>query len=471
MTKAPPQFDYAPAPAETGPSILRARYGLFIGGAWCEAAGGVFATIDPATEKPLSEIARASSDDVERAVRAARRGYDKYWRKLRPVERVKHLFRLTRAVGERAGELALVQTLDAGTPIRRSREHDVAQTLATLFAYAGWADKLAWTVRAGERARPLGVVAAFGAGPAPALEAACALGPILAAGNAAIYVPSEDAPLTALVLAQAALDADLPPGVLSMVTGDARTRAALLEDEGVDAVALRGPRSQCVAIAQALAGSSKRGVLRPDAAGLLIVCDDAPLDQAIEGVVNAVWLEPGPFAPAASRLFVQESVLPEVLERLEERLGTIRQGDPLDENTDRGPLLSRARREAVEAYVRAAVEAGAAETRRSAAATPERGFWYSPTLLRDTGPASGDGLVPCAPALPVFAFRTAAEALDRVAAAGRTGGAGVWTSSGQTAGFFAQRLAAESVWCNAYERYDASAYAAGAAALRAYLHT
>jgi acyl-CoA reductase-like NAD-dependent aldehyde dehydrogenase len=164
-------------------------------------------------------------------------------------------------------------------------------------------------------------------------------------------------------------------------------------------------------------------------------------------------------------------VLPEVLERLEERLGTIRQGDPLDENTDRGPLLSRARREAVEVYVRAAVEAGAAETRRSAAATPERGFWYSPTLLRDTGPASGDGLVPCAPALPVFAFRTAAEALDRVAAAGRTGGAGVWTSSGQTAVFFAQRLAAESVWCNAYERYDASAYAAGAAALRAYLHT
>jgi acyl-CoA reductase-like NAD-dependent aldehyde dehydrogenase len=465
-----PQLDYAPAPAETGPSILRARYGLFAGGTWCEANGGLFATVDPATEKRLAEVSRASADDVERAVRAARRGYEKYWRKLRPGERAKHLFRFDRAVSERARELALVQTLDAGTPIRQSRRHDVPQALATLFAYAGWADKLAWAVRAGERTRPLGVVAAFGNGTAPSLEAALALAPALAAGNAAIFVPSEHAPLAALVMAQASLDADLPPGVLSVVTGDARTRAAFLEHQDVDAIASGGTREQCAAIARAVAGSPKRALLRPDASGLLLVCDDAPLDQVIEGIARSVWLERGPFAPDASRLLVQESVCDEVLEGLEERLGTLRSGDPLDENTDCGPLLSRERRDAAEAFVLAALEDGATALRRTDG-VPEAGFWSPPTLLHDVRATTLSGHEPCAPVLPLFAFRTVSEALERAAGFGPLGSAGIWTSSPQTALFVAERLRTETVWCNAFGRFDPSAYAAAAGALRTYLNT
>jgi len=469
METVVPPFSFAPALAATEPSIVRARYGLFAGGTWSDAEGGVFTTVDPATGKPLAEVARASADDVERAVRAARRGYEKYWRKLRPSARAKHLFRFTRAVAERAREVALVQTLDAGTPIRRSREHDVPQALATLFAYAGWADKLAWAVHAGERTRALGVVAVAGAGTAPALDAACALGPVLAAGNAALFVPSDSAPLAALVLAQASLDADLPAGVLSIVTGDARTRASFLDNPGIDAYALRGSREQCVAAARALAGTAKRAVLRPDTPGLVLLCEDAALDQAIEGIVTSVWLERGPFVPDATRLLVQESVLEETLELLAQRLSTLRQGDPLDENTDGGPLLSRERRDAAEAYVRAALEDGASAV-RSESVLPEHGFWYPPTLLRDVRPGR-EAPPPCAPALPVFSFRTLEEAVARTAGFGPVGSAGVWTSSGQVALYLAQRLGAESVWCNAYERYDQSAYAGGTAALRAYLHT
>jgi len=451
MDTLEPQFDYAPAPTQGGPSILRARYGMLAGGAWSEAAGGVFATVDPATEKPLAEVARASSDDVERAVRAARRGYEKYWRKLRPSERAKHLFRLSRAVSERARELALVQTLDAGTPIRRSREHDVPSAIATLFTYAGWADKLAWAVRAGERTRPLGVVASFGSGSSPALEAACALGPALAAGNAAIFVPSEHAPLAALVLAQAGLEADLPPGVLSIVTGDARTRNAFVDNADVDAIATGGAREACAAIARALAGTQRRAVLRPELPGIVIVCDDAPLDAAVEGIVRSALLERGPYAPDALRVLVQESILSETIALLHERLRTLRIGDPLDENSDGGPALTDARREDLETFVKAALEAGATVA-RGVGPLPERGFWH-------------------VPAVPLFGFRTIAEALEKAHAFGRIGGAGIWTSSGQGAVYLAERLAAETVWCNGYARFDPTTYAGGAAALRAYLHT
>lgn len=463
-----PDFDYAPAPVDPAASMLRERYGFFAGGDWCEAAGGSFTTLDPATEKPLADVSRASAEDVDRAVRAARRAYDKYWRKLRPAERAKHLFRLNRAVGERARELSLVQTLDAGTPIRRSRE-DVTQSLATLFVYAGWADKLQWAVRAGERTRPLGVVASFGTGNAPALEAACALAPALAAGNAAIFVPGEAAPLAALVIAQASLDADLPPGVISIVTGDARTRAALADHADVDAVASRGPREQCVALARDLAGTRKRALLKPEASGALFVFDDAPLDQAVEGIVRSLWMERGPFAPATARLFVQESVLDDVVESLRERLATLRLGDPLDANSDVGPLPTRERRDAAEAYLRASLESGATAIPADRK-TPERGYWCAPALVRGAAPSHASAVQPCTPVVPVSSFRTLDEALE-IAGVKAGASAGVWTSSGQLAACLAERLRAGTVWCNAYERYDPSAHDGGASSLRDYLNT
>jgi len=449
-----PTFDYAPAPTPRETAALRERYGLFVGGAWCDAAGGTFVTFDPATERPLAEVARASDDDVDKAVRLARRGYEKYWRKLRPSERAKHLFRFALAAGERARELAPLEALDAGTPIRQARASGIPDAVATLFHYAGWADKLAWALRPGERARPLGVVASIAAGPSPLLAAAVAIGPALACGNTVVLMPAEAAPLGALALAQAALEADLPPGVLSVVTGDAHTRTALADDPGVDGVEFAGSRAAGSTLARNLAGTPKRPILRLDSPGLLIVYDDAPLEQAVEGMVRAAFMHRGPFAPAAARMLVQESVLATVLQMLEERLATLRHGDPLDENTDVGPLLSRRERETAENFVRAAVEEGARLLQPPWLA-PELGFWHPATIVAGVQPPQSVARTePPASVVPVLSFRTVEESLERAGGFGPARGAGIWTSSLQLAAFAAGRLRTPSVWCDAFDRYD-----------------
>ena len=478
-----PPFEYAPSRASLSSLELRERYGLYIGGEWLAASGGTaFATIDPATENVLAQIAYAELPDVDRAVRAARRGYDKYWRKLSGAERAKYLFRLARAVADRAQQFAILETLDGGKPIRRSREVDVPQAHAHFFHHAGWADKLAWAVQGPERARPLGVVAALAPHAVPLWSAARKVAPALACGNTVVLKPSETTPLSALLLAEACRDADMPPGVVNVVTGDARTGALLVEHEAVNAVAFGGTVEAGKAVRRTIAGTAKRCSLELGARSAILVFDDAPLDQAIEGIVSTFYGNATHLTSAGARLLVQESIAAEVIERLRERLKTLRHGDPLDENTDVGPLPSRAQRDAARESVAAAVADGA-EAIAAPWTPPERGFWMPATFLSGVQPShriARDDSESAAPAL--LTFRTPDEAIARANAAGEGLSAAVWSSTGALALYAAQRLTAGVVWCDALNRFDPSApyggrktsglgREGGIAGLREYLET
>ncbi len=334
-------FDYAPAP-ETTKAVLREQYGLFIGGRWSNPAGRTFFdTVNPATEERLASVAQANAEDVDRAVRSARRAYDKYWRKMRPSERAKYIYRIARAITERSRELAVVETLDGGKPIKESRDFDVPAAAAHFFYYAGWADKLEYAMRAGAKAEPLGVAGQIVPWNFPLLMATWKIAPALACGNTVVLKPAETTPLTALMLAQIVLEADLPPGVVNVVTGEGSTGAALVAHEDVDKIAFTGSTEVGKAISRALAGSGKRLTLELGGKAAHLVFADAPLDQAIEGIVNGIYFNQGHVCCAGSRLLVEEGVHDEVVVRLTERLQTLRLGDPMDKNTDIGAINSR----------------------------------------------------------------------------------------------------------------------------------
>ena len=294
MTTAAETFAYAPALESTAEVSLRDRYGLFIGGDWVAPANGeTFPTINPATEEPLALVAQGTHADVDRAVRAARRGYEKYWRKLRATERAKYVYRIARLLSERAREFAVLETLDGGKAIRESRDFDVPQASAHFFYHAGWADKLAWAVSSPERTRPLGVVGAIVPWNFPLLIAAWKIAPALACGNTVVLKPAETTPLTALAFADLCAEADLPPGVVNVVTGDGSTGNALVEHPDVDKIAFTGSTDVGKAILRATAGSGKRVALELGGKSAFIVYDDAPLDQAIEGIVSAIFFNAG----------------------------------------------------------------------------------------------------------------------------------------------------------------------------------
>jgi aldehyde dehydrogenase (NAD+) len=348
MTPTALDFGYAPALESTASVALRERYGLFIGGEWVVPGDGrTFATANPATEETLAHVASASAADVDRAVRAARRGYEKYWRKLRAAERAKYIYRIARVLSERAREFAVLETLDCGKPIRESRDFDIPQATAHFFYHAGWADKLAWAVNGPDRTRPLGVVGAIVPFNFPLLIAAWKIAPALACGNTVVLKPAETTPLTALAFADVCAEADLPPGIVNVVTGDGTTGAALVEHPDVDKISFTGSTEVGKSILRATAGTPKRVALELGGKSAFVVYDDAPLDQAIEGIVSAIYFNTGHVCCAGSRLLVQESIAEEVVERLRARLATIRHGDPLDKNTDIGAINSRAQRDRI----------------------------------------------------------------------------------------------------------------------------
>jgi len=457
------------APAPAGPT-LRESYGLFISGQWSGATGdATYATHNPATEHVLTRVALADAADVDRAVRAARRGYEKYWRKLRPAERAKYIYRIARAATDRARELALLETTDSGRPIRHTRDGDVAQAVATFFYHAGWADKLSWAVASADRARPLGVAGALAAANAPLLSAVSKIAPALACGNTIVVKPSESAPLSALLLADVMAEADLPPGVVNVVTGDARTGAALAEHPGIDRLAFTGSADAGRAIRRATAGAKHSPLLELDGKPACVLYEDAALDQAVEALVDAFASGSTSIRSAGWRLLVQESIAPEVGDRLRSRLETLRHGDPLDPDTDVGPLGSRARRDELVAVAQAAAEAGA-DVFAPAWTPPERGFWCPATLATNVQPAMRIARESVfGPLLGTITFRTPAEAVALANAVPAGFAAAVWTSSGALALHTAQRLAAGVIWCNTIDRSDPSAPQGGIAGLRAYL--
>jgi aldehyde dehydrogenase (NAD+) len=447
-------WEYAPAPESRDVVSIDAEYGLFVDGEFRSAAdGGTFATIDPATEEQLSVVAEAGPADVVAAVAAARRAYESTWGPMPGRERAKYLYRIARVLQERAREFAVLESLDNGKPIRESRDVDIPLAAAHFFYYAGWADKLEYA-GFGPDPRPLGVAGQVIPWNFPLLMAAWKLAPALAAGNTCVLKPAETTPLTALLLAQVCQQAGLPPGVVNVLTGGGDTGAALVRQPGVDKIAFTGSTEVGKQIAAAVAGTPAKVTLELGGKAANIVFDDAPVEQAIEGIVSGIFFNQGHVCCAGSRLLVQESVADIVLDRLRRRLATLRLGDPLDKNTDIGAINSRQQLDKITELV-AAGDSEGAERWSPPCELPDRGFWFPPTVF--TGVSQSHRIAReeiFGPVLSVLTFRTPEEAVTKANNTPYGLSAGVWTEKGSRILWLAQRLRAGVVWANTYNRFD-----------------
>jgi acyl-CoA reductase-like NAD-dependent aldehyde dehydrogenase len=449
-----PGFDYAPAPESTAIVDIAPSYGLFVAGEMVDPTDGSrFKTVNPATEEVLSEVVAAGPRDVDRAVAAARTAYESTWSQLPGRDRGKYLFRLARLVQERARELAVLETIDNGKPIRESRDVDLPLVAAHFFYHAGWADKLGYA-GVGPAPRPLGVAAQVIPWNFPLLMLAWKIAPALAAGNTVVLKPAETTPLTALAFADICRQADLPPGVVNIVTGAGDTGRALVEHPGVDKVAFTGSTDVGRQIARSVAGTRKKLTLELGGKAANVVFDDAPLDQAVEGIVNGIFFNQGHVCCAGSRLLVQESIAEDLLERLRRRLATLRLGDPLDKNTDIGAINSPEQLDRIRDLAEAG-EAEGAERWSPACELPERGWWFPPTVF--TGVTQAHRIAReeiFGPVLSVLTFRTPAEAVEKANNTPYGLSAGVWTEKGSRILWMAQKLRAGVVWANTFNRFD-----------------
>jgi aldehyde dehydrogenase (NAD+) len=451
---SPKTFDYAPAPESRAIVDLKPSYGLFIGGEFVDPVdGGHFKTVSPASEEVLAEVAEAGQADVDRAVAAARKAYDKVWSKLPARERGKYLYRIARILQERARELAVLESLDNGKPIRESRDVDIPLVAAYFFYYAGWADKLDHA-GFGPDPKALGVAGQVIPWNFPLLMLAWKIAPALAAGNTVVLKPAETTPLTALLFAEICQQADLPPGVVNIVTGAGDTGRALVEHADVNKVAFTGSTEVGKMIARSTAGTTKKVTLELGGKAANIVFDDAPVDQAVEGIVNGIFFNQGHVCCAGSRLLVQESAYDEVLDGLKRRLGTLRLGDPLDKNTDIGAINS------AEQLARIRELAGVGESEGAArwsppCELPDKGFWFPPTIF--TGVTQAHRIAReeiFGPVLSVLTFRTPQEAVEKANNTPYGLSAGVWTEKGSRILWMAGQLRAGVVWANTFNRFD-----------------
>ena len=446
-------FDYAPAPESRAVVDLQPSYGLFIGGEFVDGSGEAFKTINPATEETLAEVAEASADDVDRAVKAARAAYRGAWGRMSGADRGKYLFRIARIMQERSRELAVLETLDNGKPIKESRDVDVPLAAAHFFYHAGWADKLGYAAL-GPDPRPLGVVGQVIPWNFPLLMLAWKIAPALACGNTVVLKPAETTPLTALLFAQICQQADLPPGVVNIVTGAGATGQAIVDHPGIDKIAFTGSTRVGKMIAREIAGTRKRATLELGGKAANIVFDDAPLDQTIEGIVNGIFFNQGQVCCAGSRLLVQESIADDVERRLKRRLATLRVGDPMDKNTDVGAINSRRQLDRI-TELSAAGEAEGAIRWDTDCPLPKNGFWFRPTVF--TGVSQSHRIAQeeiFGPVLSVLTFRTPAEAVAKANNTPYGLSAGVWTEKGSRILWMADQLRAGVVWANTFNQFD-----------------
>jgi aldehyde dehydrogenase (NAD+) len=444
-------FEYAPAPESRSIVDLKPSYGLFVDGEFVDGHGKAFKTISPATEEVLAEVAEADESDVDLAVKAARRAHTRVWSRMSGRERAKYLYRIARIIQERSRELAVLESLDNGKPIKESRDVDVPIVAAHFFYYAGWADKLE---HAGFGTTPHGVAGQVIPWNFPLLMLAWKIAPALATGNTVVLKPAETTPLTALLFAEICQQADLPAGVVNIVTGAGETGRAIVAHPDVDKVAFTGSTEVGKAIARTVAGTDKSVTLELGGKAANIVFDDAPIDQAVEGVVNGIFFNQGHVCCAGSRLLVQESVADEVLERLKRRMGTLRIGDPLDKNTDVGAINSAEQL----ARIRELSDIGEAEGAgrwSPACDLPERGFWFPPTVF--TGVSQAHRIAReeiFGPVLSVLTFRTPAEAVEKANNTPYGLSAGIWTDKGSRILWMADQLRAGVVWANTFNKFD-----------------
>jgi acyl-CoA reductase-like NAD-dependent aldehyde dehydrogenase len=450
------KFDYAPAPESRAIVDLKSSYGLFIGGEFVDSRDGrPFKTISPASEEVLAEITEAGPQDVDRAVAAARSAFESTWSGMRPADRAKYLYRVARIIQERARELAVLESLDNGKPIRESRDVDIPLVAAHFFYYAGWADKLSYA-GFGPDPRPLGVAGQVIPWNFPLLMLAWKIAPALAAGNTVVLKPAETTPLTALVFAEICQQAGIPPGVVNIVTGAGDTGRTLVEHPGVDKVAFTGSTEVGRMIAKSVAGTDKKVTLELGGKAANIIFDDAPIDQAVEGIVNGIFFNQGHVCCAGSRLLVQESVYEDVLASLKRRLTTLRVGDPLDKNTDVGAINSAAQLARIRELSEVGEQEGA-ERWSPPCELPDRGFWFPPTVF--TGVSQAHRIAReeiFGPVLSVLTFRTPDEAVEKANNTPYGLSAGVWTDKGSRILSIAAQLRAGVVWANTFNRFDPS---------------
>jgi aldehyde dehydrogenase (NAD+) len=463
---APPELTfgtvwrYEPAPESTDVVTIAPRHELFVGGVWTKPkTGEYFATIDPSTEKPLSEVALAGDKDVDAAVKAAQKAFP-LWRALSGEDRGRYLFRIARLLLERAREFAVLETLDNGKPIKETRDVDIPLAAQHFFYHAGWADKLELLVPgqagAGGRPEPLGVIGQVIPWNFPLLMAAWKIAPALAAGNTVVLKPAETSPLTALRLCEVFLQAGLPPGVVNVITGDGKTGAALVRHPGLAKVAFTGSTEVGKEIQKAVAGRGIELTLELGGKAAHLVFEDAALDQAVEGVVRGIFFNQGHVCCAGSRLLVQESVHDLFVEKLQRRMARIRVGNPLDKNTDMGAIHSKAQLQRIRELCAAGVEGGAS-LHQSKCDLPQKGFWFPPTMF--TGVAMSHRIAReevFGPVLAVLTFRTPEEAVEKANNTSYGLSAGIWTDKGARILWVAERMKAGVVWNNTFHRFDAA---------------
>ena len=450
-------WQYSPAPESTDHVSLNERYDLFIGGEFvAPKAGRYFDSINPATEQLLARVGEADEGDVDRAVQAAAQAYREVWGPMKPTERGKYVYRIARALQERAREFAVIESLDGGKPIRESRDIDIPLSAAHFFYYAGWADKLQYAFP-GRRAESLGVAGQVIPWNFPLLMAAWKIAPALACGNTVVLKPAETTPLTALKLAELMQDVGLPPGVVNIVTGAGQTGAAVVDHPGVAKVAFTGSTEVGRLIQKSLAGTTKKYTLELGGKAANIIFADAAIDQAVEGIINGIFFNQGHVCCAGSRLLVQEAVAEQVIEKLKDRMETLIVGDPLDKNTDIGAINSAQQLAAIESYL-AIGKAEGAELYQSSCEVPDRGYWCRPTLF--TGVSQSNRVVQeeiFGPVLAIQTFRTVEEGLDKANNTPYGLSGGVWTDKGAKIFKLTRGIRAGVIWANTFNKFDPTA--------------
>ncbi len=447
-------WDYAPAPESTDHIKLEKQYDLFIGGKFVKPSGGkYFDTINPATEKKLASIAIAETKDVDKAVQAARKAYDTVWGKMPGAERSKYIFRIARMIQERAREFSVIESMDGGKPIRESRDIDIPLAANHFFYYAGWADKLNYAFP-NRKPSSLGVAAQIIPWNFPLLMAAWKIAPALATGNTVVLKPAETTPLTALKLAELIRDSGLPDGVVNIITGAGNTGAAMVGHTGVDKIAFTGSTDVGKLIQKSIAGTNKKLTLELGGKAANIIFEDAPLDQAVEGIINGIFFNQGHVCCAGSRLFIQENVADIVIRKLKQRMETLIIGDPLDKNTDIGAINSKEQLQTILKYIQIGKNEGA-DIYQSSCSMPAKGFFCKPTLFLNT--SQSHRIVQeeiFGPVLTIQTFRTIEEVIEKANNIPYGLSAGVWTDKGSKIFNLTSRLRAGVVWANTYNKFD-----------------
>ena len=446
--------DLAPAPESKSAASIKAQYELFINGKFEKPASKkYYHTINPASEEKLASIAEANQADVDRAVKAARHAYDKTWKKMPAKERAKYIFRIARMVQEKARELAIVETLNGGKPIRESRDFDVPTAANHFFYYAGWADKLEYAFP-NRTVSPLGVAGQIIPWNFPLLMAAWKIAPALATGNTVVLKPAETTPLTALKLAEIIQEADLPPGVVNIITGAGPTGAAIVNHPDVNKIAFTGSTDVGKIIQRAIAGTNKKATLELGGKAANIIFDDAPLDQAVEGVINGIFFNQGHVCCAGSRLYVQESVFNQVLQKIKDRMESLIVGDPMDKNTDIGAINSKAQLNIINKYLKIGIQEGA-EMYQPSCKLPGQGFFCKPTLFTNVAQSNRISQEEIfGPVLTIQTFRTDDEVIAKANNTPYGLSSGVWTDKGSKIFNLTTKLRSGVVWANTFNKFD-----------------